>query len=252
MNLLLFESHELAGSLLKLTGRRAEHIIRVLELGRDDTVKVGMLNGKTGIARVVGISGDTVDLDVHLTETVPDEPAIELILALPRPIMLQRILKQATVLGVRRFHLIRSSRVQKSFFQASLLQPDKMKEILMQGLEQTVDTRLPEVCVHHRFLPFVEDVVPALTPACRLLAHPPSAATLPDLYAADRIFAGFVLAIGPEGGWSPHEVDSFGRQGFNPFSMGRRILHVDTAVVALLSQLRLLLELNASRKKITG
>ncbi|MCW5204744.1 RsmE family RNA methyltransferase, partial [Desulfobulbus sp. N2] len=49
-----------------------------------------------------------------------------------------------------------------------------------------------------------------------------------------------LLAIGPEGGWNDFEVNSFLEQGFLPFSMGNRILHVDTAVVALLAQLQLL------------
>jgi RsmE family RNA methyltransferase len=186
-----------------------------------------------------------VELEVNLAKTPPEEPLIELILALPRPIMLQRILKQATVLGVRRFHLIRSNRVQKSFFQTNLLQPEKLMEILVQGLEQTVDTRLPEVLVHHRFMPFVKDIVPTLKSPCRLLADPNERLTLPELYSAGKISGSFSLAIGPEGGWSQHEVRQFAQAGFHCFAMGNRILHVDTAVVALLSQIRLLHELSA-------
>jgi len=240
MNLLLFEHGELDGSFLNLADRRADHIIQVLGLQEGDTLRVGMLNGKLGSARVVSIKGGRVELEVLLNATPPDIPEIELILALPRPIMLQRILKQATVLGVCRFHLIRSTRVQKSYFQSHILHPEKSKEILIQGLEQTVDTRLPEVVVHHRFMPFIEDVVPTLNASCRLLAHPDERATLSDLFAGDKIMDRSVLAIGPEGGWSEHEVLQFRKQGFQCFSMGRRILHVDTAVVVLLSQLQVL------------
>jgi len=109
MNLLLFEHGELDGSFLNLADRRADHIIQVLGLQEGDTLRVGMLNGKLGSARVVSIKGGRVELEVLLNATPPDIPEIELILALPRPIMLQRILKQATVLGVCRFHLIRST-----------------------------------------------------------------------------------------------------------------------------------------------
>lgn len=240
MNLLLFAQDELDGNLLHLTGRRAEHILNVLKLEAGGFLRAGVINGMTGTARIVEISQKGMVLEVHLTDMPPEEPWIELVLALPRPIMLQRILKQATVLGVRRFHLIRSYRVQKSFFQASLLQPENLREILLQGLEQTVDTRLPEVLVHQRFKPFVEDVVPGLNSSGKFLAHPDTAATLPDLFLSGEIFGGFTLAIGPEGGWTSHEVDRLVQHGFRCFSMGRRILHVDTAVVALLAQLRLL------------
>ena len=48
---------------------------------------------------------------------------------------------------------------------------------------------------------------------------------------------------GPEGGWNDFELDMFVDQGFIPFTMGKRILHVDTATVALLAQLQLLYDL---------
>jgi len=243
MNLLLFEQNELTGTRLQLDDRRAHHILDVLGLEKGDTLRVGMLNGKIGQGEVVHVEGRSVELDVLLTTLPPDVPEIELILALPRPIMLQRIVKQATVLGVRRFHLIRSRRVQKSFFQTNLLRPDRLKEIMMQGLEQAMDTRMPEVVVHERFKPFIEDVADTLKPSSRLLAHPDEAVTLPDLYLENRVRDGIVLAVGPEGGWNDYEIESFREHGFHCFSMGSRILHVDTAVIVLLAQLLLLQEL---------
>ena len=53
----------------------------------------------------------------------------------------------------------------------------------------------------------------------------------------------FVLAVGPEGGWNDFEVQAFMDQGFDCFSFGSRILHVDTAVLVLLSQLMMLQDL---------
>jgi 16S rRNA (uracil1498-N3)-methyltransferase len=242
MNILLFEPFELAGSLLRLAeqDRRAQHLVHVLGLAPGDDLRVGMLNGKMGTARILGVRDGWLEMQVSLATPPPEAPGIELILALPRPIMLQRILKQATVLGVSRFHLIRSRKVQKSFFQGSVLQAENLRELLLQGLEQAVDTRLPEVCIHNRFRPFVEDVVPTLTAASRLLAHPGEGPTLADLHAAGRTGSPLLLAIGPEGGWSEHEVGSFREQGFACFSLGPRILHVDTAVLVLLAQVRLL------------
>ncbi|MFA6465072.1 MAG: RsmE family RNA methyltransferase, partial [Desulfurivibrionaceae bacterium] len=52
-----------------------------------------------------------------------------------------------------------------------------------------------------------------------------------------------ILAIGPEGGWVDFEVQHFKEQGFMAFSLGARILRVDTAVPALLAQLSLLRQL---------
>ncbi|GAB4339778.1 MAG: 16S rRNA (uracil(1498)-N(3))-methyltransferase [Desulfobulbaceae bacterium] len=246
MNLLLFEKSELRDTRLELDGddRRARHVVEVLRADPGDFLRVGMIDGPMGRGRVIRAARDAVTLEVALEEAGPEPGGITLILALPRPIMLQRILKQATVMGVKNFHLIRSARVQKSYFQSSVLEEDAVRSILLQGLEQTVDTRLPRVAVHPRFRPFVEDVVPGLQGTARLVAHPDGGATLAEIHGSGGPGEDFILAVGPEGGWNDFEVDAFRKQGFLPFSAGSRILHVDTAVLVLLAQLQLLAELS--------
>ncbi len=239
MNLVLFAEHELIADRVILTDRRAEHIRTILGLVSGDTLRVGMINGKLGQGEILTIDDIAVTIGVRLDRDPLPAANVELILALPRPIMLQRIVKQATVLGVRRFHLIRSARVEKSFFHSPVLQPEKIKSLLLQGLEQAMDTRLPEVIIYHRFKPFVEDVVPKLK-GQGLVAHPGMSATLSDVFYGQNETQKILLAVGPEGGWNEFELSCFFEQGFTGFSMGSRILHVDTAVVALLAQLQLL------------
>ena len=244
MNLLLLEPGEIAGNETVLTGRRAEHLLRVLGVVPGDTVRVGVIGGRLGSGRVLAADAGAVRLAVSLEREPAADLHLELILALPRPIMLQRILKQGTVLGVRRFHLIRSRRVEKSFFHSPVLEPGKMRVLLLEGMEQAMDTRLPEVTLHHQFRPFVEDVLPALT-GRGLIAHPGVSDTLTTLPVGHDPGEPLLLAVGPEGGWSEYELERFVDAGFHPFSMGERILHVDTAVVALLAQLRLLYDLRS-------
>ena len=241
MNLILFEKHELVEDRVILTDRRAEHIRRILGLIAGDTLRIGMINGKLGRGEIVSIHDTAVEIRTQLDREPLYVRNVELILALPRPIMLQRILKQATVLGVRRIHLIRSAKVEKSFFHSPVLQPKKIKSLLMDGLEQAMDTRLPEVTIYNRFKPFVEDVVPQLK-GQGIIAHPSVSATLANVFPRDGAQK-ILLAIGPEGGWNDFEIECFAKQGFAGFSMGSRILHVDTAVVALLAQLNLLRDL---------
>lgn len=254
MNIIIFEQHELDRSntsRLVVTDHRAKHIHTVLKCKPGDTLRIGRINGKMGQGKVISMDNQAgnadyaVELEVQLNSPAPPLPEVELILALPRPIMLQRIVKQATVMGVRRFHLIRSAKVEKSFFQTPVLQPDKIKELLLEGLTQAVDTRLPEVLIHRRFKPFVQDTVPTLTgDGHGLLAHPSVTAGLPEVWPYreknNLQEKKILLAVGPEGGWNDFEVENFLEQGFSAFSLGKRILHVDTAVVALLAQLQLL------------
>ncbi|CAK8720814.1 MAG: RNA methyltransferase, RsmE family [Candidatus Electronema aureum] len=244
MNLVLFEEHELqTGGLLVLSDVRAEHIRKVLGLLVDDSLRIGMINGTLGRGTVLSIDAEAVTLAVQLDREPPPLVPVELILALPRPIMLQRILKQAATIGVGRIHLLRSAKVEKSFFHSPALLPEKIRERLLEGLAQaTVDTRLPEVCIHPLFKVFVQDALPELE-GCRLLAHPGVLPTLPEVFprSKERI----LLAVGPEGGWNDYEVSCFLEQGFAAFAMGSRILHVDTAVAVLLGQLALLRTLTA-------
>lgn len=242
MNLLIFDREELAGDHLVLTGRRAEHLLKVLGVKPGRKIRVGEVNGQMGQAEVVKTSESTVSLQVQL-DTLPEKGVdVELILALPRPIMLQRILKNATVLGVRKFHLIRSRKVEKSFFQSPVLGEEKIRSLLLEGMEQACDTHLPEVTLYRQFKPFLEDIVPSLS-GKGIIAHPDARGTLPQVYQQVQPAGKVLLAIGPEGGWTDYEQDCFSQQGFAPFTMGKRILHVDTAVVALLAQVQLLEDL---------
>ncbi len=246
MNLLIFKEEELDGKILGVSGRRAKHLLDILKIREGKSIRLGMVNGPVGTGEVIHCTKKEVQLRVNLAEKPIPDIHVELILALPRPIMLQRILKQATVLGVRHFYLVRSRRVEKSFFQSPVLEPEKMESLLIEGMEQGMDTHLPAVSVHHWFKPFAEEVLPTLE-GRKIIAHPQAEDSLPGLNFSFSEQKRVCLAIGPEGGWNDFELDMFAAQGFASFTMGKRILHVDTAVVALLSQLQLLFDLEEYR-----
>jgi RsmE family RNA methyltransferase len=47
-----------------------------------------------------------------------------------------------------------------------------------------------------------------------------------------------VLAIGPDGGWVPFEIDLLARCGFVPVSLGPRVLRVEVAVSYIIGRVR--------------
>lgn len=244
MNLILLHPQELTDHHVTLTGRRADHIRKILRATIGDSVRVGMLGGLLGTGCIQEMDNNSIVLEVHLTTEPPTFPPTDLILAVPRPIMLKRVLAQAVSMGVNRIFLINANRVEKSFFSSTLIQSNAFTEPLCLGLEQAIDTKMPEISVHTRFRPFVEDFLPELLSDCpiRLLAHPEGEQTMAQA-AGGLLAQRVVLAIGPEGGWVDFEVQRFKEQGFIPFSLGPRILRVDTAVPALLAQLSLLRQL---------
>jgi 16S rRNA U1498 N3-methylase RsmE len=105
---------------------------------------------------------------------------LTLLLALPRPKMLKRILQTVATMGVERLVLMNSYRVEKSFWDSPFLQPQAIEDELTLGLEQGKDTVLPQVILEKRFKPFVEDRLPALSAnSLRLVAHPIAETMLP-------------------------------------------------------------------------
>jgi 16S rRNA (uracil1498-N3)-methyltransferase len=246
MNVILINEEEiLTDGRVVLQDRRSEHIITVLRCKVGDRLKIGIINDMLGSGRILEIEASPypgrVVLSISASEPPPAKLGLDLILALPRPIMLKKILAQAASMGVGAIHLINANRVEKSFFSAKLLQVGTYRQYLHHGLEQSVDTGVPQVVVHSRFRPFVEDTLPALMAdgTRGIIAHPggPSPTALNPEVLKSRL----LLAVGPEGGWVEFELAKFREQGFVPVGLGQRILKVDTAVVALLAQLSLLL-----------
>ncbi len=232
--MLFAESERQPDGSLVLTGHRLRHLREILKTSPGDTVRLGQINGLMGTGTLRALNDQQAILDrVQLNTPSPQPLPVTLILALPRPKMLKRVLQCATAMGVKRFYLINSYKVEKSFWSSPWLSPEKIEENLTLGLEQAQDTCLPEVHLHKRFKPFVEDLVPAIAEKSRkLIAHPYT-----DGYCPEGLSEPTTLAIGPEGGFTPYEVAKFNEQGFETIRMGQRILRVETAVPALLAKL---------------
>lgn len=234
MNLLLLEEGDfVAPGHALLRGRRLKHLQEVHRAEAGDCLRVGLLGGAMGEGRLTVLEADHAELQVSLDQPPPAKLPLTLLLALPRPKMLRRVLQTVATMGVPRLVLLNSYRVEKSFWQTPFLEPAAIREQLILGLEQGRDTVLPEVVIEKRFKPFVEDRLPALAAGTRaLVGHP---GPWPDCPRA--VEGPVTLAIGPEGGWIPYEVEKLQATGFEAVQLGERILRVETAVTALLARL---------------
>ena len=199
-------------------------------------LRVGLLDGPRGIGRVAH-AADSVELECTFELDPPPLPDVDLLLALPRPKVMRRLWAQLAALGVGRIILTNAARVERNYFDTHVLDPAFYRPLLIEGLQQAQDTRLPRVSIHRRFRPLVEDELDTLSSAdLRLVAHP--APQAPSIAGAWRPGAGRVLlAVGPEGGWDDFELRLLADRGFTLVSLGARTLRADTACVALLAAL---------------
>ena len=234
MNLLLLEDGDfIAPDRVRLQGRRLQHLREVHRAECGDSLRVGRLGGMMGRGELLSLDAAQAELQISLDTPPPAKLPLTLLLAVPRPKMLKRVLQTVSAMGVARLVLLNSYRVEKSFWQTPFLEPASIREQLILGLEQARDTVLPEVTLEKRFKPFVEDRLPALAEGTLGLTGHPG-----EYPACPRAVDGPVtLAIGPEGGWIPYEVELLRLAGLQPVQLGERILRVETAVPALLARL---------------
>lgn len=236
MNVVLLAREEVGpDATVRLADARARHVIDVLHVTPGQDVRVGIADGPFGIGTVTTVGDASVELRCAFDATIPPRPAIDLLLALPRPKVMRRLWAQLAALGVGRVILTNAERVERHYFDAHVLSPDIYTPLLIEGLQQARDTRVPRVTIARRFKPFVEDELDALCPeTARVVLHPGADAPLGDVVRnASR--EGVLLAIGPEGGWNDFELTLLRAHGFADAGMGPRTLRTDTACVAALA-----------------
>jgi RsmE family RNA methyltransferase len=242
VNLLLVERDEVAADgRVRIADRRAQHLRDVLGVRLGQHVRAGVIGGGVGTAEVLSDDGAAYELRLALTAPANAPLPIELVLAVPRPKVLTRVLETAAAFGVARIDLTNAWRVDKSYLASPRLAPDALADALRLGAEQGATTHLPPISVHARLMHLLDARWPADPPAgaraptTRLIAHP-------DAPPIERVELAWplVLAIGPEGGWIQRELDTFVARGFALVSIGAPILRVEAAVAAALGQLLLL------------
>ena len=170
---------------------------------------------------------------------------VSLILALPRPLQLQRMLPMIAQMGVDHIVLSTAQKVPKDYFGSHLFRkPEVLRNLLIEGLCQAGDVVLPKVTVVRRLKPFIEDDLDSFFPSheyAKVIAHPQrleddsKPLRMKDISFPNVDLHRIVVAVGPEGGWAePHELHLFKEHNFEQITLGTRVLRSDVAVVNLL------------------
>jgi len=247
VNLILVSPAEIESGAVRLTDSRAVHLATVLKTAPGQQVRIGLLDGPFGTGTVTALDAAGVSLTCAFEAAAPPRPRVDLLLALPRPKVLRRLWSQVAALGVGQVVLTNAARVERDYFGTHVLAPSTYTPLLVEGLQQARDTRLPIVTVHRRFKVLIEDDLEGLFPAgvrvaaqpgqeesfSGLLSQPQAPGSM--LQAEQRDETRVLLAVGPEGGWTDFELALLERHGFHTVGMGPRTLRSDTATIALLT-----------------
>ena len=234
MNLVLLEPSDFIDAhRVRLEGRRLTHVLQVHRASTGDRLRVGLVNGKLGQGGSSASTHRHLEMFVQLDAEPPAPLPIRLILAVPRPKVLNRTIAAAVSMGIREIDIINSWRVEKSYWDSPRLSEENLRLQSKLGLEQAGDTILPRS---------------ACTNCSRLLSarsclkgsmenRPPRASRRLQKKRSGVATKPVVLAIGPEGGFIDREVETFLGVGFTQVSLGPRILRVEDSSEFLIGRL---------------
>ena len=233
MNILLVSPHKKSQSGdYQITADQYHHLVKTLKVEVGQNIFAGEIGGKMGHSPITEITSSHITLRPNFDTDPPTAPPIKLVIALPRPKMLKRILRSVSMLGVKEIYLINTYKVEKSFWQTQVLQNKYYERYFHEGLTQAKDTIMPSLKIYKKFKPFVEDELPKIIQATTpIVAHPGNYPKFPQ-----GINSPMTLVIGPEGGFTEYEVNLLRQNGMSVYQCGERILRMETAVTALISQ----------------
>lgn len=221
-------------NIARISDYRFEHLVRVMKVKANDNVRVGLLNGNLGEAKVEAVTHTHIDLSLaHLNDAPPAQLPLTLLLALPRPKMLQRTLQTIATMGVSELILIHTDRVEKSFWQTPALSPNNIQRHFILGAEQARATQLPQLHTWQGKGLLWENLPELMHDKQGFVAHPGDFPKISSVSENKHT----VMAIGPEGGFTESECRRFIKCNFTPVQLGTRILRVETAVPVIISKL---------------
>lgn len=186
-----------------------------------------------------------ITLDEGLQAPLP-RPRVDLLLALPRPQQLAKMLPYLAQLGLGRLIVCGASKVNAGYFDSSTLEHKKLRSKMAEGLAYSGDTALPEVTVHRDLQCLLAEggeldrMLPRAS-SFRLLAHPDGEGTslldVPRPEVTGTELPRPLLAVGPECGWDEDEgeLELLESAGFRKVTAGQRVLRCDVAAYALVA-----------------
>lgn len=208
------------------------HIKTVLQADVGDTLKIAKLGGQMGMGQIYQMDNTGCYLTkVVLAQAPPPKLGVTVVLALPRPKVVRRLILDMTAVGVAHIILVNSARTDKSYWQSPIL--DRLDEFILEGLEQGMDSIPPKLTLAKRFKPFVQDDMPSLIKDKTAFVFHPYA----DVSFGDFVRQGFlpdILVIGAEGGFVPYEIELLKSIGVQAVTLGKRILRTESALNAVL------------------
>jgi len=216
-----------------LIGDQAAHLARVLRAqpGQIFDVVAGGFLHRAEITAVRSEPDPEVHFTLHEELEADASLPLHLLIAIFKFDHLEWAIEKATELGIARITPILARRTEKHLAQASAKRVERWRRIALEASKQSRRTDIPDIAD-----PIT--LKPALTAECSpnriLLSELEQSLPLADALE-QATSPETALAIGPEGGWTPEEMQLFLDHAWQPVTLGPRILRAETAAIAAIA-----------------
>jgi 16S rRNA (uracil1498-N3)-methyltransferase len=236
-----------SGSVVDLPRETGAHLAKVLRARSGDAVVLFNGDGREVTAAIEKVQGSQVSASIGATRSIDRESPFQLTLVqcVPRGDRMDFIVQKAAELGVVRIVPVLSQR--------SIVRLEESQAISKQAHWRAVAVSACEQCGRNR-LPNVDPPLPLLSYLGSLARSTDGTALRwvlePELGGHAELGAGAIdsgspapasraqIAIGPEGGFAPEELDAFDLSAFSRMRLGPRVLRTETAAIAAIAILQ--------------
>ncbi|HEY9862431.1 MAG TPA: 16S rRNA (uracil(1498)-N(3))-methyltransferase [Candidatus Obscuribacterales bacterium] len=256
---------QLQGEQICLTAEQQHYLSRVLRLRSGDRFIAMNGKGQWWLAELLG--GQDQALQARLVQTLSVDAelpiAITLAVALPKGSGFDEVVRQATELGLSCVAPVISDR---TLLHPSPQKLERWRRIAQEAAEQSERQVVPTILEPISLLPQLQqllatttDTPPAIGYFCVTRYDAPHLLNClqQDLRLADQqpplsALSSMVIVTGPEGGWTEAEVEQAIALGYQPVSLGQRILRAVTAPLVALSLIAAVAEATPGRTVSTN
>jgi 16S rRNA (uracil1498-N3)-methyltransferase len=221
---------EVSGTRAVLVGAHANHLSRVLRarVGQEFDITTG---NEVRRGRVTSVEQDRVEFE--LGEKVPVATALQVtvVLSIFKFDRMEWAIEKCTELGATRIVPVIALRTEAHLAAAAAKRVDRWRRIALQAAEQSRRVSPPEISD-----PLKLKDAAALSGNLRIiLSESETGVMLKDVLQSHPVDGAVILALGPEGGWTPEELKLFQESGWVSASLGSTILRAETAAIASLA-----------------
>jgi 16S rRNA (uracil1498-N3)-methyltransferase len=222
---------EVAGDHAALVGEHAHHLVRVLRasIGQEFDIAAG---NSVRRGRITQVSEDRVEFLLGEEISQPSLTEITLLLAVFKFDRMEWAIEKCTELGVARILPVITQRTDRHLAGAAAKRVERWQRIALQASEQSRRTSPPEIAVPTK----LSDALNVQAAIRIVLAESEERTLFRDVVMPDQnahaAEGQIALAVGPEGGWTEDELQSFQQAGWISASLGNSILRAETATIA--------------------